>query len=86
MLLRLALAVGLAVGATASGSAQHVPLQPSADARPALSAPMFMAEDSTCATACQSSHDHCRVATKGSSKCDADRQRCLQACLGSRRR
>ena len=43
-------------------------------------------QSSTCASECQTLHDRCRVQTKGSSVCDAERQRCLEVCLQRKRR
>jgi hypothetical protein len=40
----------------------------------------------TCASECQTQHNQCRVQTKGSSSCDAQRQRCLEVCLQKRKR
>lgn len=62
------------------------PLQPSSSAFPAVTAPLVVAQDSSCANACQAEHDRCRVATKGSPSCDAARQRCLQACIANKRK
>ena len=38
-------------------------------------------QSATCAADCQTHHDRCRVRTKGSSSCDAERQACLEKCL-----
>ncbi len=35
----------------------------------------------SCAAACRSAHNDCRIRTKGSGRCDAQLQRCLQRCL-----
>ena len=40
----------------------------------------------TCAGECQGQHDRCRVQTKGSPSCDAERQRCLEICLHKKRK
>ena len=40
-----------------------------------------IAQSPTCASDCQAQHNRCRVQTKGSSACDAERQRCLEVCL-----
>ena len=61
-------------------------LQPSATALPAVQAPVIVAQDGSCANACQTQHDQCRVQTKGSPSCDVARQRCLQACIAGKRR
>lgn len=45
-----------------------------------------VAQSNSCASACQAAHDQCRVQRKGSPSCDIERQRCLQACLASKRR
>lgn len=42
---------------------------------------VVLVEGSSCASECQGQHDRCRVQTKGSSVCDAERQRCLEVCL-----
>jgi hypothetical protein len=60
-------------------------LLPSRNASPAISAPVLVAEQSSCASTCQARHDQCRVATKGSPSCDSERQQCLQACLASKK-
>ncbi len=61
-------------------------LRPSPHALPAIQAPAVIAQDGSCAGACQTRHDQCRVQTKGSPSCDTDRQRCLQACLAAKKR
>jgi hypothetical protein len=67
-------------------AAEPESLQPSPNARPAISAPVLVAEQSSCANTCQARHDQCRVATKGSPSCDAQRQQCLRACLAKKQR
>lgn len=87
MFLRYMSALALAVLlSTAAKAADPSPLQPSPSAFPAVSAPVVVAQDGTCANSCQTQHDQCRVATKGSPTCDAERQRCLQACISSKRK
>ncbi len=44
------------------------------------------APSATCAADCQTHHDRCRVRTKGSPSCDAERQACLQKCLQKKTR
>jgi hypothetical protein len=39
------------------------------------------AQGNVCVAACKSSHNQCRIATKGSTSCDAQLQSCLQSCL-----
>lgn len=39
------------------------------------------AEANACAAGCRQQHNQCRIATKGSSSCDARLQQCLQSCL-----
>lgn len=80
-LLSLAL---LPMGAV-SAAAEPENLHPSPNASPAISAPVLVAEQSSCANTCQTRHDQCRVATKGSPSCDTERQQCLQACLASKK-
>lgn len=48
--------------------------------------PVVLAQDGSCASVCQTQHDQCRVATKGSPSCDTARQRCLQACIASKKK
>ena len=62
------------------------PLQPAPTAFPAVSAPVVVTQDGTCATACQTEHDQCRVSTKGSPTCDIARQRCLQNCIAAKKK
>lgn len=45
-----------------------------------------VADSSSCVDQCQSHHDRCRVQTKGSPACDAERQRCLEQCLIRKRK
>lgn len=66
-------------------SAAH-PLRPSPNALPAIQAPAVVAQDTSCASVCQARHDQCRVQTKGSPACDAERQRCLQACIAGKKK
>jgi hypothetical protein len=80
-----ALAFTLAVMA-AEPSATAPPRQPSPTAFPAVTEPMVVTQDTSCATACQTGHDQCRVATKGSPTCDAERQRCLRACIAAKKK
>lgn len=47
---------------------------------------VIVAQDASCANACQAQHDQCRVATKGSPSCDGARQRCLQACIANKKK
>lgn len=87
MILRGCLGFGLAlVGTLASWAADPQPLQPSPSALPAVTAPVIVAQDGSCASACQAEHDQCRVATKGSPSCDATRQRCLQTCIANKKK
>jgi molybdopterin-guanine dinucleotide biosynthesis protein len=39
------------------------------------------AQGNACVAACKSSHNQCRIATKGSASCDGQLQSCLQGCL-----
>ena len=72
--------LGLAVMA-----AETAELRPSPFALPAERAPVVKTQDS-CANACQTGHDRCRVSTKGSPSCDEVRQRCLQACIANKKK
>ncbi len=81
MLLGLLIAAGPGHFASAAETAQ---LQPSPFALPAERGPVVVAEDS-CANACQTRHNQCRVETKGSPACDEVRQRCLQACIAKKK-
>lgn len=47
---------------------------------------MTRVQSTSCAAECQAQHDSCRVRTKGSPSCDAERQACLQKCLQKRPR
>lgn len=79
----LAFAISLVAFAAEPGPG---PLQPAETAFPAVSAPVVVAQDASCANACQASHDQCRVATKGSPSCDTARQRCLQSCIANKKK
>ena len=83
VLFTAALVISMGFGHFAS-AAETAQLQPSPFALPAERAPIVVAEDS-CANACQSQHNQCRVATKGSPACDEARQRCLQACIAKKK-
>jgi len=86
-LIGFAIAMAIAFGAFAADSAPvQAPRQPAPTAFPAISAPVVVAQDSSCAAACQAEHDQCRVTTKGSPTCDAIRQRCLRACIASKKK
>jgi site-specific recombinase len=39
------------------------------------------AQGNACVATCKSSHNQCRIATKGSASCDGQLQACLQGCL-----
>jgi uncharacterized membrane protein len=39
------------------------------------------AQGNACVAVCKSSHNQCRIATKGSASCDGQLQSCLQGCL-----
>jgi hypothetical protein len=39
------------------------------------------AEGNACVAACRAAHNECRIATKGSSSCDAQFQACIQGCV-----
>jgi hypothetical protein len=77
------IAIAMAVAGVRAQDAQH--LRPSPNALPAIQAPSVLAQDSSCAGACQTQYDQCRVQTKGNPSCDAARQRCLQACIASKK-
>jgi hypothetical protein len=58
------------------------PVDAPRQATPAHAPPgIAVAQTTSCASECQAQHDRCRVQTKGSPSCDADRQRCLEICL-----
>lgn len=87
MVLRVMLGLSMMLMASFGAAASDpVPLQPSQSAFPAVTAPVVVAQDGSCASACQAEHDKCRVATKGSSQCDALRQRCLQSCIAAKKK
>lgn len=77
------MAIVMAVAAARAEDAPH--LRPSPNALPAIQAPAVVAQDNSCAGQCQAQYDQCRVQTKGSPSCDAARQRCLQACIASKK-
>ena len=63
------------------------PIASAVTAGPPQSRPgVIVAESTTCAGECQGQHDRCRVQTKGSPSCDAERQRCLEVCLHKKRK
>ena len=64
-------------GPAAVQSAPHELLRPPGPA---------VAQATSCASECQTQHDRCRVQTKGSPSCDAERQRCLEICLQRKKR
>ena len=87
MVLRILAAFALVTTvAVAAHAAEPAPMQPAPSAFPAISSPFIVAQDATCAATCQTEHDQCRVTTKGSASCDAARQRCLQACIASKKK
>jgi hypothetical protein len=45
------------------------------------STPPAQAQGNACVAVCKSSHNQCRIATKGNASCDAQLQSCLQACI-----
>lgn len=38
----------------------------------------------SCVSGCHAAHSQCRIATKGSSSCDAQLRGCLQGCISRR--
>ena len=42
------------------------------------------AEANSCQQSCRAQWNQCRIATKGSSSCDAQLQACMQACIPRR--
>jgi F0F1-type ATP synthase membrane subunit c/vacuolar-type H+-ATPase subunit K len=42
-----------------------------------------IAQGNACVAACNAAHNQCRIATKGSSSCEAQLQVCLRACIKS---
>ncbi len=85
--------IGLGLLASLAGPALTDPaladgqtLRASPHAFPAVTAPTQVAQNGSCAGTCQANHDRCRVQTKGSPSCDAERQRCLQQCIASKQR
>ncbi|MBS0244633.1 MAG: hypothetical protein JSS20_20875 [Proteobacteria bacterium] len=53
---------------------------------PASQSTARIAEGQTCPGECQARHDQCRVQTKGSPSCDAERQACLQKCITKKKK
>ena len=43
--------------------------------------PQVQAQGNACVAVCKSSHNQCRIATKGNASCDSQLQSCLQACI-----
>ena len=43
-----------------------------------------LAQSSSCRSTCLAQYNQCRIATKGSSSCDAQYQACLQGCVTHR--
>lgn len=63
------------------------PIASAVTAAPPQSRPgVIVAESTTCASECQGQHNRCRVQTKGSPSCDAERQRCLEICLHKKKK
>jgi hypothetical protein len=46
----------------------------------------FELAEASCASLCRQRHNQCRIATRGSARCDAELQRCLKGCLATQRR
>ena len=46
-----------------------------------ISAAVPSVSANSCASSCRAQHNQCRIATKGSSSCDARLQQCLQSCM-----
>jgi hypothetical protein len=63
-------AAGLLLGALLAGAALF------GDANSSCA----LAQGNACASACRSAYSDCRIATKGSSSCDAQYQACLRGC------
>lgn len=78
----LMLAVLVSTPVCAGQSASDAPT----GTRPGSGSAIILAQNNSCASACQAEHNRCRVATKGSSKCDEARQRCLQRCIAGKHR
>ena len=79
----LALAIGSGVTVVAARAAAEPATATGSQAVTVTPTPV--SGNASCASTCQAHHDQCRVQTKGSSSCDAERQRCLQACLQKKR-
>lgn len=47
----------------------------------ATTTPPVQAQGNACVAVCKSSHNQCRIATKGNASCDSQLQSCLQACI-----
>jgi hypothetical protein len=88
----MALTAFLGLTTVAQGEEPAPGQPPAVDAsRPAIHTPVqplgiAVAQTASCASECQAQHDRCRVQTKGSPSCDAERQRCLEICLQKKKR
>jgi len=86
----VALLAVLGVSTVASGQEAVVAI-PLVRTAPVIAAPLHppavtVNESNSCASECQARHDRCRVQTKGSATCDAERQYCLEICLQKKKR
>ncbi len=84
----LATLVGLSSGGGLTKAEPREPLTPMPLATTPIQATpgIAVAGNASCVSQCQAQHDLCRVATKGSRSCDAERQRCLEICLQKKKK
>jgi len=85
------LALAAVIGWSASENLTKVELLEPAEQTPQTmvtsgAPPVTVAQSPGCVSECQTQHDRCRVATKGSRSCDEERQRCLEICLQKKRK
>lgn len=80
------LVLGTVLASAAAAGGQQASGSASVPPRDLAGGAMIVAQNNSCASACQAAHNRCRVETKGSPKCDEERQRCLQGCIAGKRR
>jgi len=50
-----------------------------------LASEMKLAQGGACTASCRAQYNQCRIATKGSSACDAQFAACMRRCISSRK-
>lgn len=81
-----ALSAALGVSAAARGEEPVAHSTRPTAATPIHPPAIVVTQSASCASDCQAQHDRCRVQTKGSPSCDAERQYCLEICLQKKKR